>query len=78
MIGREGFAMSFFKKLFGGTNNGEKSKDGTTIYTYNEQADYEPPAPMEYVEEIGNPLSNSICGKRKQCFSRNYFRYDPY
>ncbi|MCM3145112.1 suppressor of fused domain protein [Brevibacillus sp. MER 51] len=60
--------MNFFKKLFGGTNNGEKSKDGTTIYTYNEQADYEPPAPMEYVEEIVAHFEKVFAGRESNVF----------
>ncbi|MFI8711774.1 suppressor of fused domain protein [Brevibacillus brevis] len=60
--------MNFFKKLFGGTNNGEKSKDGTTIYTYDQQATYEPPAPMEYVEEIGNHFQTVFAGRESSVF----------
>ncbi|EJL28226.1 suppressor of fused domain protein [Brevibacillus sp. BC25] len=60
--------MNFFKKLFGGTNNGEKAKDGTTIYTYDQQATYEPPAPMEYVEEIGNHFETAFAGRESSVF----------
>ncbi|MED1782784.1 suppressor of fused domain protein [Brevibacillus fortis] len=60
--------MNFFKKLFGGTNNGEKAKDGTTIYTYDQQATSEPPAPMEYVEEIGNHFETVFAGRESSVF----------
>ncbi|MGG4440403.1 suppressor of fused domain protein [Brevibacillus fortis] len=60
--------MNFFKKLFGGTNNGEKAKDGTTIYTYDQQATSEPPAPMEYVEEIGKHFETVFAGRESSVF----------
>ncbi|PYI51607.1 suppressor of fused domain protein [Paenibacillus flagellatus] len=60
--------MSFFKKLFGGKNNGETAKDGTVIYSYdgNEDNGYTAPAPMEYTEEIVDhfmrAFPNRTCG----------------
>ncbi|WP_232697524.1 suppressor of fused domain protein [Brevibacillus daliensis] len=60
--------MSFFKKIFGGNNNGEKSKDGTTIYKYEETASYAPPAPMEYVEEIVEHFETVFPGRESSVF----------
>ncbi|MCY7488009.1 MULTISPECIES: suppressor of fused domain protein [Paenibacillus] len=62
--------MGFLKKIFGGKNDGEKAKDGTTIYTYDESANdgYEPPAPMEYVEDIVAHFENVFPGRNSSVF----------
>ncbi|MCJ8013458.1 suppressor of fused domain protein [Paenibacillus sp. KQZ6P-2] len=60
--------MGFLKKIFGGKNDGEKSKDGTTIYKYEERTDYEPPAPMEYVEEIIAHFETVFPGRTSSVF----------
>ncbi|MGZ9586428.1 suppressor of fused domain protein [Paenibacillus marinisediminis] len=63
--------MGFLKKIFGGKNDGEKSNDGTTIYKYEEseeRADYEPPASMEYVEEIVSHFENAFPGRTSSVF----------
>jgi len=60
--------MGFLKKIFGGKNDGEKSKDGTTIYKYEESADYAPPAPMEYVEEIVAHFETVFPGRTSSVF----------
>jgi Suppressor of fused protein (SUFU) len=61
--------MGFLKKLFGGINNGEKSQDGTTIYQYEEQSNaYEPPAPMEYTEEIVAHFEKAFPGRNSSVF----------
>lgn len=63
--------MGFLKKVFGGKNNGEKANDGTTIYTYGESANddgYEPPAPMEYVEEIVAHFEEVFPGRNSGVF----------
>ncbi|AKF93240.1 suppressor of fused domain protein [Brevibacillus laterosporus] len=60
--------MNFLKKIFGGKNNGEKSKDGTTIYKYEESASYSPPAPMEYVEEIVEHFEAVFPGRESSVF----------
>lgn len=62
--------MGFLKKVFGGKNDGEKANDGTTIYTYGESANdgYEPPAPMEYTEEIVAHFENVFPGRNSSVF----------
>lgn len=62
--------MNFLKKLFGGINNGEKSKDGTTIYKYEEQEtnDFTPPAQMEYTEEIVAHFDNVFPDRNSSVF----------
>ncbi|GAV14891.1 suppressor of fused domain protein [Paenibacillaceae sp. P-4] len=62
--------MGFLKKVFGGKNDGEKANDGTTIYTYGESANdgYEPPAPMEYTEEIVAHFEEVFPGRNSSVF----------
>ncbi|TCZ71844.1 suppressor of fused domain protein [Paenibacillus albiflavus] len=61
--------MNFLKKLFGGINNGETSTDGTTIYKYEEQNNaYEPPAPMEYTEEIVAHFEKVFPGRKSSVY----------
>lgn len=60
--------MNFFKKLFGGVESKEKAKDGTAIYTYNQQAAFEPLAPMQYVEEIVTHFEAVFAGRDSSVF----------
>lgn len=62
--------MGFLKKIFGGKNNGEKSADGTTIYTYEapEKEGYTPPAPMQYTDEIVDHFDRVFPGRKSAVF----------
>ncbi|MGZ7445906.1 suppressor of fused domain protein [Paenibacillus sp. TH7-28] len=62
--------MSFFKKWFGGKNNGETAKDGTTIYSYDVTEDngYTAPAPMMYTEEIVEHFERVFPGRNSSVF----------
>ncbi|MED1725143.1 suppressor of fused domain protein [Brevibacillus parabrevis] len=60
--------MNFFKKLFGGVETDEKAKDGTAIYTYNQQAGFEPPAPMKYVDDVVNHFQTVFAGRESSVF----------
>ncbi|MCM3782347.1 suppressor of fused domain protein [Neobacillus mesonae] len=62
--------MSFLKKLFGGKNNGETAKDGTTIYSYEAKEDkgFEIPAPMKYTEEINDHFERVYPGRNSSVF----------